>query len=61
VTGLHVVERGPVDAPVVVLVHGSMDRANGMRPVARRLEEDYHVVATPARARSAGRTTWPRR
>jgi pimeloyl-ACP methyl ester carboxylesterase len=44
VTGLHVVERGPVDAPVVVLVHGSMDRANGMRPVARRLEHDYHVV-----------------
>jgi pimeloyl-ACP methyl ester carboxylesterase len=55
---LHVVERGPAGASLVVLVHGSMDRANGMRPVARRLEDDFRVLLYDrrgyARSREAG-------
>lgn len=34
---LHVEESGPERAPVVVLVHGSMDRCAGLARVARRL------------------------
>lgn len=37
--GLYVQERGPADAPLVVLVHGSMDRSSGMAGVVRRLED----------------------
>jgi pimeloyl-ACP methyl ester carboxylesterase len=43
--GLHVVDRppedgsSPLDAPVVVLVHGSLDRAASFRRVARRLPD----------------------
>ena len=42
--GLAVREQGPVDAPVVVLVHGSMDRSSGMRRAARALADDLRVV-----------------
>ena len=42
--GLAVLEKGPADAPVVVLVHGSMDRIAGFARVARRLEPEYRVV-----------------
>jgi pimeloyl-ACP methyl ester carboxylesterase len=42
--GLAVVEEGPADAPVVVLVHGSMDRMAGFARVASRLARDYRVV-----------------
>lgn len=35
---LHVEESGPPAAPLVVLVHGSMDRSAGFARVARRLE-----------------------
>ena len=42
--GLYAVESGPADAPFVVLVHGSMDRSSGLRAVARRLEDDLHVL-----------------
>ena len=37
-------EAGPADAPVVVLVHGAMDRSSGMLKVSRRLDEQYRVV-----------------
>jgi pimeloyl-ACP methyl ester carboxylesterase len=37
--GLAASEHGPADAPLVALVHGSMDRASGMRRVARHLPE----------------------
>jgi pimeloyl-ACP methyl ester carboxylesterase len=37
--GLYVQERGPAGAPLVVLVHGSMDRSSGMAGVVRRLED----------------------
>ena len=57
-TGLHVVERGPDDTPMVALVHGSMDRASGMWGVVRRLQTDFHVVVYDrrgyARSRSVG-------
>ena len=36
-------EAGPADAPVVVLVHGAMDRSSGMLKVSRRLDERYRV------------------
>jgi len=42
--GLFVEEDGPDDAPVVAVVHGSMDRAAGMIRVARRLRDRYRVV-----------------
>ena len=32
-------ETGPADGPLVVLVHGTMDRAAGMLALARRLED----------------------
>jgi molybdopterin-guanine dinucleotide biosynthesis protein A/alpha-beta hydrolase superfamily lysophospholipase len=41
---LHVEESGPPDAPLVVLVHGSMDRATGMAKVARRLQGTARVL-----------------
>lgn len=41
---LAVEESGPIDAPLVVLVHGSMDRMAGFAKVARRLESSYRVV-----------------
>jgi pimeloyl-ACP methyl ester carboxylesterase len=45
VTGvLHVVASGPVDGPVVLLVHGSMDRASGLARLARHLDDRAHVV-----------------
>jgi len=37
--GLYVQERGPADAPLVLLVHGSMDRSSGMAGVVRRLDD----------------------
>jgi pimeloyl-ACP methyl ester carboxylesterase len=37
-------EAGPAGAPVVVLVHGAMDRSSGMLKVSRRLDERYRVV-----------------
>jgi pimeloyl-ACP methyl ester carboxylesterase len=40
-----VAEYGDVRSPLVLLVHGSMDRATGMRGVARQLADDFHVVA----------------
>lgn len=42
--GLAVEEEGPEDAPVVVLVHGSMDRMAGFAKVARRLADEFRVV-----------------
>jgi len=44
VSGLHVVESGPADGPLVALVHGSMDRADGFAKVARRLDADHRVL-----------------
>ena len=42
--GLFVEEDGPADAPVVAVVHGSMDRAAGMIRIARRLRPRFRVV-----------------
>jgi pimeloyl-ACP methyl ester carboxylesterase len=41
---LYVDERGPIGAPVLVLVHGSMDRSTGMGRVVRQLEQEFRVV-----------------
>lgn len=35
---------GPEGAPVVVLVHGSLDRAAGLSRLARRLDDDHRVL-----------------
>ena len=35
---------GPADAPLVVLVHGTMDRSTGMLKVSRRLDSRFRVV-----------------
>jgi pimeloyl-ACP methyl ester carboxylesterase len=53
--GLHVVERGPEDAPRVVLVHGSMDRASGMWAVARRLQGELRVITYDRRGYARSR------
>ena len=43
-TPLAYVETGPDGAPLVVFVHGSMDRMAGFAKVARRLESDHRVL-----------------
>lgn len=43
-TAIGGVESGPDDAPLVALVHGSMDRMAGMAKLVRRLEERYRVL-----------------
>ncbi len=35
---------GPTDAPVIVLVHGSMDRSAGLLRLSRRLSDRFHVI-----------------
>lgn len=42
--GLWAEQTGPVDAPLVVLVHGSMDRSAGVLKLSRRLDTAYCVV-----------------
>lgn len=43
-TELWSAETGPDDGPVVVLVHGSMDRSTGMLALARQLDHQWRVV-----------------
>jgi pimeloyl-ACP methyl ester carboxylesterase len=54
--GLHILERAPSapGAPTVVLVHGSLDRAESFRRVMRRLPE-LHVVAYDRRGYQGSR------
>jgi pimeloyl-ACP methyl ester carboxylesterase len=57
INGLHAVESipdGPATAPTVVLVHGSLDRAQSFRRVIRRLT-DLHVVAYDRRGYAGSR------
>jgi pimeloyl-ACP methyl ester carboxylesterase len=42
--GLHTVEFGPHDAPLVVFAHGTMDRAGGMARAARLLADRHRVL-----------------
>lgn len=42
--GLHVEDHGPTGGPLVLLVHGSMDRSVGLAKVAHRLDQRCHVV-----------------
>jgi len=37
-------EAGPVDAPLVVLVHGSMDRSTGLLKLSRQLDRTHRVA-----------------
>lgn len=37
-------ETGPQDAPLVALIHGSMDRSTGLAKVGRRLDGRYRVI-----------------
>ncbi len=41
---IHHDEAGPADAPLVVLVHGAMDRSAGMLKLSRRLDHDHRVL-----------------
>lgn len=41
---LRIEEAGDPSHPLVVLVHGAMDRAAGMLRLSRRLDHDHHVV-----------------
>jgi NAD(P)-dependent dehydrogenase (short-subunit alcohol dehydrogenase family)/pimeloyl-ACP methyl ester carboxylesterase len=54
---LCVYERGPADAPTLVLVHGYPDSSAVWQEVAARLAERYHVVTYDVRG--AGRSTAP--
>jgi pimeloyl-ACP methyl ester carboxylesterase len=45
VTGIAVQRQGPENGPLVVLVHGSMDRMAGMAKLARRLATDCSVIS----------------
>ena len=48
-------EAGPDDAPLVVLIHGSMDRSAGLLKLSRRLDGDAPRAALrPARLRPLG-------
>jgi len=42
--GIHIDETGPEGAPVVVLIHGSLDRSAGMARLARQLHGRFRVV-----------------
>jgi pimeloyl-ACP methyl ester carboxylesterase len=42
--GVWVAESGPEDAPVVAVIHGSLDRSAGMLRVARHLDNEYRVI-----------------
>ena len=53
VTGIAMQRQGPENGPLVVLVHGSMDRMAGMAKLARRLATDCSVISL--------RPTWLRR
>jgi pimeloyl-ACP methyl ester carboxylesterase len=37
-------EDGPHDAPLIVLIHGSMDRSTGMLRLSRRLDQRFRVL-----------------
>lgn len=37
-------EAGDPDDPLVVLIHGSMDRSAGMSKLSRQLDDDFHVL-----------------
>jgi pimeloyl-ACP methyl ester carboxylesterase len=46
---IHHVELGPDDAPVVLFVHGSMDRGNSFAHVAKRLRDRFRVITVDRR------------
>lgn len=43
-SGLWADEAGDADRPVVVVIHGSMDRSAGMLKLSRRLDADFRVL-----------------
>ena len=50
---MHVLAAGPVDAPVVVLLHGFPDLAYSWREVIPLLSDDYRVIAPDLRGYGA--------
>jgi pimeloyl-ACP methyl ester carboxylesterase len=48
-------ESGPEGAPLVVLIHGSLDRSSGMARIARQLQASYRVIRFDRRGYG---TTW---
>ena len=59
VDGLYVEESGPLDAPLVALVHGSMDRSIGMAKLVRRLEPTHRVLRYDRRGYARSRAVPP--
>jgi len=55
VTGIRVEEAGDVTHPLIVLVHGAMDRSAGMLRLSRRLDDNFRV--TRYDRRGYGRST----
>lgn len=55
-SGLWVHETGAVDAPLMILVHGSLDRSAGLVRLSRRLSSQFRVIRFDRRGygRSAG-------
>jgi pimeloyl-ACP methyl ester carboxylesterase len=43
-TSIWAEEAGPPDAPLIVLIHGSMDRSTGMLRLSRRLDDAFRVL-----------------
>ncbi len=58
-SALQSVESGPDGAPLVALVHGSMDRVAGMAKLVRRLEERHRVLRYDRRGYGTSRDAGP--
>jgi pimeloyl-ACP methyl ester carboxylesterase len=50
------VETGPPEAPLIVLIHGAMDRMAGLHKLARRLDGRYRVLRYDRRGYGASAT-----
>lgn len=57
--GLRVDAAGDPDAPIIVVVHGTMDRAAGLLRLSRRLAPDFHVVRYDRRGYGRSRHVGP--
>ena len=53
---LHYLDWGNPDAPMLILVHGGQDHARSWDRVARKLRNDWHVIAPDLRGH--GDSAW---
>jgi pimeloyl-ACP methyl ester carboxylesterase len=59
VSALHAEELGDPAAPLIALVHGTMDRASGLRRTARLLAADHRVLLYDRRGYARSRAVGP--